>query len=58
MEDVFLEERANCPCGFVIHRGINCGSVTRADSISAITTSGIRNPRGQRDLIFDNRNDL
>ena len=24
-----------CPCGFAIHRAINCGSLTRADSISA-----------------------
>ena len=36
-----------CPCGFVIHRVLNSGSVTRADNISAITASGIANPRGQ-----------
>ena len=35
------------PCGFAIHRVINCGSAPRADSISAFIDSGITNPRGQ-----------
>ena len=43
-----------CPCGFRIHRGINSGSATRADNISAFTVSGITNPRGHRS---DNGND-
>jgi len=41
-----------CSCGFAIHRGSNCGSITRADYKSAITDSGIANPRGQRGLHF------
>ena len=43
-----------CPCGFAIHRVVNCGSATRADNISAFTVSGITNPRGHRS---DNGND-
>ena len=35
------------PCGFPNPQGVNCGSATRADSISAISVSGIANPREQ-----------
>ena len=37
-----------CPCGFAIHRVINSGSVTRADGKTAVTSSGITNPRGHK----------
>ena len=40
-----------CPCGFAIHRAINCGSVTRADSISANIDSGdYKSPRTKNNL--------
>ena len=46
--DLILDHITSCPCGFAIHRGIDCGSATRADNISAINASGITNPRGQK----------
>ena len=36
------------PVDFRIHRENNCGSANRADGISAISASGITNPREQR----------
>ena len=45
--DLTLDHITSRPCGFAIHRVINCGSVTRADNISAFIDSGIANPRGQ-----------
>jgi len=38
------------PVGFWIYKVNNCGSATRADSISAMITSGIANPRGRSDF--------
>ena len=46
--DLILDHITSCPCGFAIHRVINCRSVTRADNISAFNDSGITNPRGQK----------
>lgn len=36
------------PVDFRIHGVVDCGSVARADSISAISISGIANPRGHQ----------
>ena len=41
------------PVGFRIYKVNNCGSATRADSISAMITSGITNPRGHAKVILE-----
>ena len=48
------------PVDFRIHRGNNCGSVTRADSISTCIASEITNPRGQKQKhwVFEQKNSI
>ena len=47
--DLILDHITSRPCGFAIHREINCGSATRADSISAsYLTRGLQIPEDKR----------